>query len=275
MGLLLAWTVLASDSIAVAQPLVGPLIAAAQAQLADGDYPVQQASYNDATGEYTLFLLNASPATFRTTDLPMARLTSEETAQGKSSYLQVQNHQPALHLSEDFKIEYFHAITETQTNPQTGQPQTVIVRRESSFWTPFAGAIAGQMVANLLFTPHYYVPPLYQPGIPLTGYGGFGSTYNQAVDRYQSRYQAPPPAVQNRTTLRTTGRLNSPRSTTLRRPRSTTQKPTGSGFGSSTLRSSGQSSPSRAKSSPSRFGSGRSSRPTAGFGSRRSFSRRR
>lgn len=34
-------------------------------KLADGQYPVQQAEYNDADGEYTLFLLNATPPTLK------------------------------------------------------------------------------------------------------------------------------------------------------------------------------------------------------------------
>jgi len=42
---------------------------------------------------------------------------------------------------EDFKIEYVHAVTETQTNPQTGQQETVVVLRQEggSFWAPLLG----------------------------------------------------------------------------------------------------------------------------------------
>ncbi len=49
--------------------------------LGQGQYPVQQATYNDADGEYSVMLLNTppgSPPVYRTTDLQMARLTDEE-----------------------------------------------------------------------------------------------------------------------------------------------------------------------------------------------------
>ncbi len=241
----------------VAQPNrnQAPVATSASTRLSDGKYPVQQASFNDGNGEYSLFLLNSSPSVFRTTDLQMARLTEEEEKAGQKSYLKVENGQASLHLTEDFKIEYVHAVTETQTNPQTGQPQTVVVRQESSFWTPFAGALAGQMIGSLLFTPHYYMPPVYQPGVVMTGYGGYGRTYNQAVQSYQTRYQAPPIVERNRTQFRSTGRINAPSSTTANPSRpSSTARPTGSGFGTSTLKQSGQGSSSKQISSP-RFGS--------------------
>ena len=251
------------------QPNQSNNVSLTSTQLQEGQYPVQQATYDDVTGEYTLMLLNTPPGTpsvFRTTDLQMARLSDEEISAGKKPYLQVNGNQTVLHLTEDFRIEYVHNVTETQNNPQTGQSETVVVRRETSFWTPFAGALAGQLVGNMLFTPRYYVPPVYQPGGTLTGYGGYGNTYNQAVDRYQSRYQAPPPAVRNRQTFRTTGRLrntttsNQPTTTTSRSPSS--NRATGSGYGSSTLRQSNQSTPRRVN-RPSSFGSGsrRMSRP--------------
>ncbi len=174
-----------------------------------------------------------------------------------------------MYITEDFKIEYVHNVTETQTNPQTGRTETVVVRRESNFWTPFAGALAGQAIGSLLFRPQYYVPPVYQPGGVLTGYGGYGSSYSQAVDRYQDRYKAPPAAVKNRQTLRTTGSVRSTRtSDRLTKPRTGSNRATGSGVGSSTLRSSGKT---RVKSSPrSSFGSSR-----GGFGSRSSGIRTR
>ncbi|MEG3851073.1 hypothetical protein QT971_29015 [Microcoleus sp. herbarium19] len=242
--------------------------------LAQGQYPVQQATYDDAEGEYSLMLLNTppgSPPVYRTRDLQMARLTDEEIAAGKKSYLNLANNQAVLHLTEDFKIEYVHNVTETVTNPQTGQPQQVVVRQQSGFWAPFAGAIAGQAIGSLLFRPRYYVPPVYQPGI-MTGYGGYGNTYGQAVQQYQTRYQAPPAAVRNRQVLRTTGRLRSPSSNVpIRRPAAPgANRSTGSGYGGSTLRRSPRpTSPQRR--SPS-FGSGRSSRQPSrsrSFGSRR------
>ena len=232
--------------------------------LSSGAYPVQQATYDDATGEYTLMLLNTPPGTssiFRSDNLQMARLTDEQIASGEKTHLEVNGDQAVMYLTEDFKIEYVHNVTDTQINPQTGEPETVIVRQRSSFWTPFAGALAGQALGSLLFTPQYYVPPVYQPGGVLTGYGSYGRTYNQAVNRYQSRYQAPPAAVKNRRFLRTTGGLRTP-STTTRRRTNLNNRPTGSGYGSSNLPSSGQYR-SRTKSS-SRFGSS--------YGRRRSFS---
>jgi hypothetical protein len=240
-----------------------------------GQYPVQQATYDDAEGEYSLMLLNTPPGTssvYRSRDLQMARLTDAEIAEGKKSYLNLENNQASLHLTEDFKIEYVHNVTETVTNPQTGQPQTVVVRQQSGFWAPFAGAVAGQAIGSLLFTPRYYVPPVYQPGI-MTGYGGYGNTYSQAVNQYQTRYQAPPAAVRNRQALRTTGRLRSPSSNipATRRPAPpNANRSTGSGYGGSTLRRS-QRPTSPQRRSPS-FGSGRTSRQPSrkpSFGSRR------
>ena len=172
-------------------------------------------------------------------------------------------------------MQYVHNVTETQTNPQTGQQETVVVRQETSFWTPFAGAvagsIAGQAIGSMLFRPQYYVPPVYQPGGVLTGYGGYGSSYDQAVDSYRSRYNAPPAAVRNRTAFRTTGviRRSSPSGSTVRTtPRTTTgNRPSGSGYGASELRPSGRSGSTQR--TPS-FGSGRSpARRSTGFGSRR------
>lgn len=228
-------------------------------KLADGKYTVQQATYNDANGEYSLFLLNTPPGTpsaFQTTDLQMAQLTDAEVSAGQKDYLQVEGGKAALHLSKDSKLEYVHNVTETKNDPQTGQPQTVVVRQESSFWTPFAGAIAGAAIGNLLFAPRYYVPPVYGGG-PLVGYGGYGNSYGQAVQQYQSRYQAPPAAVRNQqANLRTTGRLGT---SSARQPAAGSGRATGSGFGSSTL---GQSDGSRSQVDRSRsrsgFGSGRS-----------------
>jgi hypothetical protein len=236
---------------------------AVETNLAEGKYPVQQVTYNDANGEYSIFLLNTAPgqsSTFRITNVPMARLTDEEIANGQTSYLKVEQDQPSLHLTEDFRIEYVHNVTETVTNPQTGQPETVIVDRQTSFWTPFAGALAGQALANILFTPHYYLPPVYQPGVVLRGYGGYGRTYNQAINRYQSRYQAPPAEVRNRRAFRTSGQLRSP---TLSQPRvrqTPGNRSTGSGYGTNTLRRPNRSTPSRTYRRPTGVGRSRSFR---------------
>jgi hypothetical protein len=244
----------------------------APTRLNDGEYPVQQASYDDADGEYTLFLLNSPTPTFRTQNLQMARLTDEEIKQGKKSYLKVDNGEPVLYLTEDFKLEYVHSVAETTTNPQTGQQETVVRHQGSGFWAPFAGALAGQAIGSLLFRPHYYVPPMYQPGTSIvTGFGGYGRSYNDAISNYQTRYNAPPAVVRNRTAFRSTGTIRRSYDTFGQStPRTTTNRPSGSGFGSSTLRPSGRNTFRRP--SGSAFGSGGRfgvPRRSTGFGSRR------
>lgn len=278
MCLTLCWTTVAcgsSNTTRYQSPNSNISSSRNQNQVTQGQYPVQQATYNDANGEYALMLLNTPPGTppmYSTTDLQMASLTESEIQEGKTSYVDINGNQATLHLKPDFRIEYVHNVTETQTNPQTGRQETIIVRRESNFWTPFAGAVAGQMVggaiSSMFFRPQYYMPPVYQPGGIMTGYGGYGSSYTQAVNRYQDRYQAPPPAVKNRQTLRTTGITNSTRSTTTRKQQQNTNRSTGSGFGASDLRRSNKAKPRQQRRS---FGSGRSSSPSrrSGFGSRR------
>jgi hypothetical protein len=236
-----------------------------QPSLPAGQYPVQQATYNDADGEYTVLLLNTPagvPSSYRSPNLPLARLTDAEIAAGQKSYLKVEQGQPSLHLTEDFKIEYVHNVTENVTNPQTGRTETVIVRQEPSFWSPFAGALAGQALGSLLFRPQYYLPPVYQPGGTLTGFGGYGSSYGQAVERYQQRYQAPPAAIRNRKVFRSTGQLNSPgyNNPNVRRPPNTGGRPPGSGYGSTTLRRSNR--PYDNTRGTRSFGSGGRSRST-------------
>jgi hypothetical protein len=243
--------------------------------IANGSYPVQQATYDDAIGEYTLMLLNAPPgeSTYRVTNLQMARLTDEEISQGQKSYLKVENQQPTLYLTEDFRIEYIHNVTETQTNPQTGQQEVVVVRQEPSFWTPFAGALAGQALGSLLFTPHYYMPPVYRPGVVLTGYGGYGRSYDQAVSSYRTKYNAAPAEVRNRQTFRTTGQLRrAPSAGTASSPTKSPQvnqgnRSTGSGYGTSTLRRSNNQQPSKVRGTG--FGSSGARRPARSGGARR------
>ena len=251
-----------------------------QKPIADGKYPVQQATYNDANGEYSLMLLNTpagTPPVYRSTNLQMARLTDEEVKASEKAYFKSEKGQVSLHVPEEFKIEYVHNVTQAQTNPQTGQQENVVVKRESSFWAPFAGSVAGslagQAIGSMLFRPQYYVPPVYNSG-GLRGYGGYGSNYGQAVQGYQTRYNSPPPAVVNRSTLRTTGRLNNNNNfnRTNSNPNRTIERnrATGSGFGGSTLRQSDGRSTVRPSGGSSRsFGSGGRSRSGAGFGSRR------
>jgi hypothetical protein len=234
-------------------PVESPVQPAAPTAINDGSYPVQQATYDDASGEYMLMLLNTpagTPPRYQTANLQMARLTDEEIAKGQKTYLKVENGQPALYLTEDFRIEYVHNVTETQTNPQTGQQETVIVRRESNFWTPFAGALAGQAIGSLLFRPQYYIPPVYSPGTILTGYGGYGRSYNDAVSSYRTKYNTAPAEVRNRQTFRTTGTTPSKSPQVNQGNRST-----GSGVGSTDLRRSNSPRPSKVRGSGG-FGSG-------------------
>jgi hypothetical protein len=250
-------------------------------KLSDGKYNVQQATYNDANGEYTVMLLN-TPAgtspTFRNTNLQMAKLTDEEVKANEKAYLKVENGQAAIHIPEDFKIEYVHNVTEEKINSQTGQKETVVREQKSSFWSPFAGSLAGslagQAIGSMLFRPQYYTPPMYSSG-NMFGHGGYGSSYNQAVTGYRNRYNQEPAAVRNRTTLRTTGRLNNNNSSFGSNSSPTNQyrtdgnRSSGSGFGANRL---GQSNNYRSRlgsgSSGSSFGSSRS-RSSGGFGSRR------
>ena len=278
IALLLCWTTAACGSsdggqtVSSRNPAVVKQVNTQNA--VNGRYPVQQATYDDSDGTYTLMLLDTPPgmdSIYRTDNLQMARLTDEQIAQGQKVSLEIEGDRAVLYLTEDFRIEYVHNVTEAKTDPQTGESQTVVVRRESNFWTPFAGALAGQAIGSLLFSPLYYVPPMYSPG-PLRGYGGYGSTYGQAVDRYQTQHNAPPPAVKNRQTLRTTGSLRrSPSTTSTRRSSSSrASKSTGSGFGSSRLKNSGTFKSTRPKSNSS-FGSSRRSpsRSFSGGGRRR------
>ncbi|MGK7933799.1 MAG: hypothetical protein AB4041_20545 [Microcystaceae cyanobacterium] len=228
-------------------------------QVSSGRFPVQQAEYNDLDGTYTLMLLNTPagvPPVFKTDKLQMARLTDEQIQQGESTTLEVNGNEGVLYLTEDFKIEYVHSVTETQTNPQTGRPETVIVQQRSSFWTPFAGALAGQAIGSMLFSPRYYVPPVYSSGGVMTGVGGYGRTYDDAVTSYRSKYNTAPPVEKNRQNLRTTGNLRrSPSTSATKRPTNpNASKSTGSGYGNNKLKPSGNSRPTRTRSNSS-FGS--------------------
>ncbi len=247
------------------------------AKLGDGKYEVQQATYNDGNGEYAVMLLNTpagSPPVFRNTNLQMARLTDEEIAAKEKAYLKIENGQAAMHIPEDFKIGYERSVAQEQTNPQTGQKETVVRREGGGFWAPFAGSVAGslagQAIGNAIFRPQHYVPPAYQPG-GMRGYGGYGGTYDQAVGNYRQRYNQEPAAVRNRTTLRSTGRLNGGGfgSSQTARPQVRTDgnRSSGSGFGTSRL---GQSDNYRSRlnnSAPRSFGS--SGAGKSSFGSRR------
>ncbi|WP_066118306.1 hypothetical protein [Geminocystis sp. NIES-3709] len=247
--------------------------------IASGQYPVQQATFNDVDGEYTLMLLNTpagSSPLFRTTNLQMARLTDEEIKNGQQTFVEINGNEAIMHLTEDFRIEYVHNETETVTNPNTGQQETVIVRQQSSFWSPFAGALAGQALGSMLFRPQYYVPPVYQSGGNLTGFGGYGSSYDQAVQSYRTNNNAIPPVEKNRQSVRTTGTIKNSSGTSINKVNTNSTKGTGSGVGSSNLKTSGTSSKAKQPSNNS-FGSNKSSgvrrttpsRRSGSFGSRR------
>lgn len=246
-----------------------------QRLLPDGQYPVQQVTYDDGDGTYKLMVLNVPQgydSLLQVNQLPMARLTDEQLKAGQQSQLQVAQGQPTLYLTEDFKIQYVHQVTQTVNNAQTGRPETVVVRQESNFWAPFAGSLAGQIagqaIGNMLFRPQYYVPPMYQSGMTMRGYGGYGQNYEEAVRTYRDRYQDVPPAVKNRTVFRSTGKFapNQPDASNPNRGRTDNRdRSSGSGYGSSALSPSQESNQPYQRSKRS-FGSGRGSRS---FGSRR------
>lgn len=277
MSVALCWTAVGCSSSSLGDPQrpqdrpAAPT--RADQKLPNGQFGVQQATFDDGTGEYTV-LLRDTPAgvnsAFRTENLKLAQLTPDEVKAGQKAYLKSENGEVSLHIPEEFKIEYVHNVTENVTDPQTGRTETVVVRQEPSFWSPFAGALAGQAIGSLLFRPQYYVPPFYQPGVPLTGFGGYGSSYGQAVNRYQERYRSAPVVERNRQVFRSTGRIGSPglNNPRVRRPAINRDRPTGSGYGTSTLRRSNRSTPSRVN-RPGGFGSGTRSRSSFGSGRRR------
>ncbi len=250
------------------------------ATLGDGKYPVQQATYDNGNGEYSLQLLNTptgSPPVFRNTNLQMARLTDEEVTAKEQAYLKIEGGQASMHIPADFKIEYVNNVAKEQVNPQTGQRETVMRREGGGFWAPFAGSVAGslagQAIGNAMFRPQYYMPPAYNSGGMMTGFGGYGNTYDRAASNYRERYNREPEAHRNRTVMRTTGRLNnggSFGSNQQSRPpiRTDGSRSSGSGFGTNRL---GQSDNYRSRmnnSSPRSFGSS-GARRSSGFGSGR------
>jgi hypothetical protein len=260
---------------------------APQAQnIKDGQYPLQQASFDDGSGIYTLMVLNTPEgmdANLQLSEVKMARLTDEQVKAGEKSYLKVENDDPTLYLTEDFKIDYTHNVTEVKANPQTGVQETVVVRRESTSWSPFfgsmAGSIAGQAIGSMLFRPQYYMPPMYQPGMGMFGHGGYGSSYGGAVTQYRDRYQQAPIVERNRTNFRSTGQLSDSGSNVRTKPQAPRanvgndpRRSTGSGFGSSDLRKTGKTykSPSIGGNQPRRSGSfGSGGRARMGGGRRR------
>ena len=130
MILSLSWTMVAcgtsSNSTQSSTATQNPSVSAPN-QVTEGRFPVQQATYDDGDGTYTLMLLNTPPGqppTYRTANLQMARLTEEQMAKGEKTTLEVKGNDAVMYLTEDFKIEYVHNVTDSQTNPQTGQPKS-------------------------------------------------------------------------------------------------------------------------------------------------------
>ncbi|MEQ9370978.1 MAG: hypothetical protein RIG63_18410 [Coleofasciculus chthonoplastes F3-SA18-01] len=202
LSVALCWTTLACQDSTNYSQSVGQQntnTVSSQTRLTDGKYPLQQVTYNDANGQYTLFLMNYTGAAYSTTNPQMIPLTPEELNSGEQSYLKMQNNQAVLHLSPEFQIEYIHAVTEPASNNEM-----VIVREESTYWQPFESD--GEIEIELEFhSPRYYIPPPYQSGAVLHS-GYHASSYDQAVAKYQSSHDTPPPAVRNNQ-LRTSGVL--------------------------------------------------------------------
>lgn len=206
-----------------------------------GNYDVQSASYDDATGLYKLFLLGVPAGQkphYQTTELQMARLTDEDLAGGKKSHVTfADGNAPVMYLTPEFAISYVHNVTEEHTDPRTGATETVIVNQTTSSWSPFMSAMAGAMVGNMLFSPRYYYPPPYAAG-GMMGYGGAGMTRSMAGQEYAQKFGSEPKASKLSKTgmaprrisgdgLRSTGtgagssRLKSPSKPTYKPPRRT------------------------------------------------------
>ena len=218
------------------------------APLPPGSYGIQSISYDDADGAYRVFLIDppaARPSAFTTTGLRLARLTDEELAAGQQARLDVDADGPVAKLPPEFGIQYTHNVVETAPTGPGGEPQTVVVRQESSTWSPFYGMVAGMALSNLLFSPMYYYPPPYMRGSPLTGFGGAGPSRLDAQRSFTQRHGTLPQSAR----LSQSGYAKAP---------AQGLKSTGKGAGSSRLNKGPQKTP-RPRSS---FGGG-------GFGRRR------
>jgi hypothetical protein len=237
-----------------------------------GSYEIQSISYDDADGAYRVFLVNPPPGrppVVVATTLQMARLTDAEVAAGKAS-ARLDVDQPAppetppaaapsagstgapadgapaaaadsaaaapgpgpvvagavARLPQSFAIQYTHNVVEERN----GQP--VVIRQESSTWSPFMSAMAGVAVGNMLFGPRYYFPPPYMGGA-MTGFGGTGMTPTAAAQSYTQQHGKAPQA----TKLSQSGYAKAP---------SSSLKSTGAGAGSSRLKQPGTSTPMKA-----------------------------
>lgn len=163
--------------------------------LPPGKYGVQSVTHHSGEGVYKLYLLDTPACVAQPVALERVRLSRLATEPGKKEARleMATNEDPVLQLTEDFKIDLVNAVVEN------GQ----VVREESSSWLPFVAGAAGAAVAGMALSsmfnrPQYYMPPPHKPGMAeVRGYGGAGSSYQGAVNNYQSTYKAPPPAAQS------------------------------------------------------------------------------
>lgn len=218
----------APEGVADARPEKAAPVAESPA-LPQGAYDVQSISYDDASGAYRVFLL-APPAghapLYVSTQLRMARLSDEDLAAGKKSALVVDAEGAVATLTPDFQIAYTHNVTEERGG------EVVVVRQETSTWSPFMSAMTGAMIGNMLFAPRYYYPPPYVGGGVLRGVGGSGATASLAAGDYAQKHGSAPKS----TVLSKSGYSKMP---------SSSLKSTGSGAGASRLKTTKPVSPIR------------------------------
>lgn len=205
--------------------------------LAAGTYDVQSISYDDATALYQVMLVGVPEGQkplYQSTSLRLARLSDEEIAAGQKTHLAVDAEGPVAKLTPDFNIALTHnVVEETPQGP-------VVVRTESSMWSPFMMGMTGAMVGNMLFAPRYYYPPPFSPGV-MGGFGASGATRQLASQDFSTRNNGAVPKAD---------RLS--KSGFSKVPAGSSMKSSGSGAGSSRLKSTGAQP--RPKSSP--FGGG-------------------
>lgn len=216
--------------------------------LPPGQYDLQSVTYDDATGMYKIFVLNVPPGhkpLFESQDVRMARLDDDAISAGKKSYLEFKDGPPTLYLTSDFQIAFVHNVAEERPT-ESGQHETVIVRQETTSWSPFMSGMAGAAIGSMLFAPRYYYPPPYYGGGGLIGFGGVGQSRALAGQDYSTRFGHEPQSAR----LSRSG-------VAPRRVSPTSLRPSGSGAGSSRLKPSspGYRPPVR--------------RPGVGFGRRR------
>ena len=88
-----------------------------------------------------------------------------------------------VRLPQDFAVQYTHNVVEERGGQQ------VVIRQESSTWSPFMGVMTGMMVGNMLFGPRYYYPPPYMAG-GMSGVGGAGLSRQAAASSDRAATQA-------------------------------------------------------------------------------------